>query len=162
MDPDVGDGPPRPTHEPERDIGEIDESAPLTHTANCAHHESLYGMDDGSHTGPTLGPLTVDTTGLDICLTLDARDNLLVAHFAATMHNEPSTSSSFRLSLYDADGNLLRDGWDVTYGIPAESTHASLEHGIEKGQLVDAVLWVRAKTGTATSPLRLYLFEPFE
>jgi hypothetical protein len=140
--------------EPDREIGE---SVELTHSANCAHHASLYGM--AGTMGPSVGPITVDTTGTDICLSLDARDNIWIAHFAASTGHEQGASSSFQLGLYDANGDLIANGWDVNF---SSSTRASIEHGIEKGQLVDVVLWVRAKSGTATSTVSLYLFEPYE
>jgi hypothetical protein len=34
--------------------------------------------------------------------------------------------------------------------------------GVTKGQVIDVVLWVRAKTGSASSTVNVALFEPFE
>jgi hypothetical protein len=142
QDPDVQLGEPAATHVP----------------GDCAHQAALYGMTGNASATP-IGPLTVDATGIDICLSLDARDNIWVAHFAAGTEYESAASSSFELALYDSDGNLMRDGWDVSF---STSTFANLEYGVTKGQIVSAVLWVRAKTGTATSTVNLHLFEPLD
>lgn len=152
-----GTGGQRPT-EPEREIGE----AVQTHVVGeCAHSAALYGMTGNAQATP-IGPVTVDQTGIDLCLSLDARDNLVVAHFAAGTEYEMAASSSFLLALFDRDGNPMREGWDVSFGSTPTTTFANLEYGITKGQLVDVVLWVRAKSGTATSTVNLHLFEPYE
>ena len=156
-DPGVDPGPPRPTHEPDREIGE-DMARP--HTGSCAHQASLYGM--AGTMGPTVGPITVDATGVDICLSLDARDNIWIAYFAASTVHEPAASSSFELGLYDSDGTLMRHGWDVAFSGSPPTVRANIEYIIETRELVEAVLWVRAKSGTATSSVSLHLFEPYE
>jgi hypothetical protein len=143
------------------EIADLDEPAATHVHGECAHDVALYGMTGNAAATP-VGPLTVDTTGIDICLSLDARDNIWVAHFAAGTEYESGASASFVLGLYDLDGNLLRDGWDVSFGSTPTTTFANLEYGITKGQVVEAVLWVRAKTGTANSTVNLHLFEPFE
>jgi hypothetical protein len=147
-----------PGNDPQFEIGE---PAAIHEPGECAHDIALYGMTGNASATP-VGPLTVDATGIDICLSLDARDNIWVAHFAAGTEYETGGSSSFELALYDANGNLMRDGWDVSFGGSPPKTFANLEYGITKGQIVDAVLWVRAKNGTATSTVNLHLFEPFE
>jgi hypothetical protein len=154
----TGTGTPPVDEDPEFEIGEPVEP----HVAGeCAHNVALYGMTGNAAATP-VGPITVDATGIDICLSLDARDNIWVAHFAAGTEYENGKSSSFELALYDSDGNLMRDGWDVSFGSSPTTTFANLEYGVTKGQIVNAVLWVRAKSGTATSTVNLHLFEPFE
>ncbi len=152
-----GTGAPSGT-DPQAEIGE----PVVPHVpGECAHEVALYGMTGTSEATP-VGPLTVDATGIDICLSLDARDNIWIAHFAAGTDYESAASASVALGLYDRDGTLMRDGWDVSFGTNPTTTFANLEYGIEKGQLVSAVLWVRAKSGTATPTVQLRLFEPFE
>ena len=147
--------------EPVFEIGEPEEAAELVPTpGDCDHDVSLYGM---SGSGPTsIGPLTVDGSGTDICLTLDARDNIWVGHFAAGTEYENGDASSFQLTLFDRDGVVLRAGWDVSVDVAMPRTFANLEYGVDKGQVLQALLHVRARTGTATSAIRLYLFEPYE
>jgi len=141
---------------------EIRDVAEVTHVpGECTYNVALYGMTGNAAATP-VGPITVDTTGIDICLSLDARDNLIVAHFAAGTQYETAASSSFELALYDGNGTLVRDGWDVAFGSTPTTAFANLEYGVTKGQVMDAVLWVRAKAGTATSTVSLHLFEPLE
>jgi len=147
-----------PAEDPQFEIGE---PAPAHVPGECAYSAALYGMTGNASSTP-IGPVTTDATGIDICLSLDARDNLVVAHFAAGTTYESAASSSFELALYDANGMLMRDGWDVSFGSNPTTTFANLEYGITKGQIIDAVLWVRAKRGTATSTVNLHLFEPYE
>jgi hypothetical protein len=153
----AGGGPQSP------DAARVDIDAALTpHVPTaCAYQIALCGMTGSAEPTP-VGPVTVDAAGIDICMTLDARDNIQLAHFAADTAYEPGNSSSFHLSLYAKDGTPLRDGWDVTFGSSPATTFASVEYGIDKGQLVEAVLWVRAKAGSATSQVQLHLFEPLE
>ncbi|HEX5064351.1 MAG TPA: hypothetical protein VFV99_33480 [Kofleriaceae bacterium] len=141
---------------------EIGGDTEVTHEpGECTYNVALYGMTGNANATP-VGPITVDTSGIDICLSLDARDNLVVAHFAAGTQYETAASSSFELALYDGDGTLLRDGWDVAFGSTPTTAFANLEYGVTKGQVMDAVLWVRAKAGTATSTVNVTLFEPYE
>jgi hypothetical protein len=147
-----------PDDDPELEIGEPAE----THVpGECAHQVALYGMTGNASATP-VGPITVTASGIDICLSLDARDNIWVAHFAAGTEYESAAISSFDLALYDSDGNLMRDGWDVSFGTSPTTTFANLEYGVTKGQVVNAVLWVRAKSGTASSTVQLHLFEPLD
>ena len=150
-----------PDQEPVFDIGDPDAPQEVVPTpGDCDHSLSLYGM---SGSGPTsLGPVTVDGAGIDICLALDARDNIWVGHFAAGTDNETGSASSFQLTLFDRDSHVLRAGWDVTFGSSPPTTFANLEYGVDKGQVLQALLHVRARTGTATSKIDLYLFEPYE
>jgi len=126
---------------------------------DCSQHITLYGMDDT--TGRVvLGPLALDTQGVTVCLTLDARDNLVVGHFGADSGREAKTMSTFQLSLFDAQGTLLQDGWDVTFGGP--TTFAGLEYGVAKGTVLETKLLVRTKVGSATTTVGMDLIEPYE
>jgi len=155
-------GPPSQPSGDDNPLAEIGDPVEASHEpGECAYSVALYGMTGNADATP-VGPITVDTTGIDICLSLDARDNLVVAHFAAGTTYESADSASFQLGLYDGNGTLLRDGWDVTFGSTPTTAFANLEYGVEKGQVMSAVLWVRAKAGTASSTVSLHLFEPYE
>ena len=146
------------------DIGELGEKGEAARPVpeECAHSVALYGMT-GNAQGTPVGPVTVDTTSILICLSLDARDNIQIAHFAAgTQYESGTATSSFELTLYDGNGVMLRDGWDVTFGSSPPTTFANLEYGVTKGTIIDAVLWVRAKNGAATTTIGVTLFEPYE
>ncbi|HSD88716.1 MAG TPA: hypothetical protein VLB44_14405 [Kofleriaceae bacterium] len=127
---------------------------------DCAQTVSLYGMG-GSQ--PAIVPLSLSTAGVTLCLELDGRDNIQVAHFAANTPNEMAETSSFVLSLYEADGTtLIRTGWDVAFGTTPTTVFANLEAGMPKGQVTNAKLVVATRSGETSSQIHLYLFEPFE
>ena len=125
----------------------------------CDREIGLYGMTGSAE--PTRVPLGLSAEGANVCFVLDARDNLRIAHFAASMPREAGASaSSFELSLYDQNGNLLRAGWDVDFGT---NVFASLEYGVAVGQLLPVTMHVQAKSGAAAqTELAASLFEPFE
>jgi hypothetical protein len=56
----------------------------------------------------------------------------------------------------------MADGGDVTFGSNPGSTFASVSYSIVKGQVVEAVVWIRAKDASASSIVDLYLLEPWE
>ena len=56
----------------------------------------------------------------------------------------------------------LRDGWDITFGSNPGTSLATLGYGYATGEVYEAVLWVRAKTGSATTTVDVYLLEPYE
>ena len=157
---DGSDSLPSPeSEEPERQ-GDPAPSEIVDVPRECDHEVAMYGM--GSSEPTIVGPLTLDAAGVAICLELDARDNLWIAHFAAGTNYQTGSASSFELGLYDADGNMLRQGWDVTVGSSPPRTFANLEYGMPKGDIIKAMLHVRAPNGTATSDIALHLFEPYE
>jgi len=128
----------------------------------CSEQVSLYGMT-GSATPTTVGPFTIQSEGVDICLELDGRDNLQVADFAAsTPYEQNTTSSMFQLTLLDHDGNVLRESWDVTFGDSPPTTFANLEYGVTKGTVLSAVLHVAAKCVPLGTTVSVALFEPYE
>src|SRR5438477_2102373 len=53
----------------------------------CREGVRLYGMDDTTG-GVMFGPMYLDTTGVTLCLTLDATDNIQVGHFGAGTDRE--------------------------------------------------------------------------
>lgn len=137
------------------------EQLPAPAAGPCATQLVLNGMDATGHP-PPVGPLTIDTTGTTICLTLDATDNLWVAHFGASSDRVSSSASPYQITLMDANGHVLRDGWDVTFGSSAPTTFASVEYGVTKGTMLEAKLHVRALSGVQTTSVGLSLFEPYE
>jgi hypothetical protein len=111
---------------------------------------------DGA-TGSTATPLG-PTGSANVCLHLDGTRNR-VAHFAASTEAEDAVDSSFTLTLTDADGVLILDGWDVTVGESSPRTFANLEWDLAGGLTKDVVLELR---GTAQTKLSVALFEPLE
>ena len=138
------------------------DARPFAPAATCEGSPlALYGMD-GSNPATIVGPVTVDTTGTTICLSLDARDNIWIAHFAAGTVYQTAADSSFELALFAADGTQLQTGWDVAFGSSPTTVFANLEYGVTVGQVLDVRLVVRAKAGSATTQVALHLFEPYE
>lgn len=126
----------------------------------CVQTLSLYGMA-GSQ--PTIVPVSLSPAGITLCLELDGRDNIQVAHFAASTPYEMGDASSYVLSLFEDDGTtLIRSGWDVTFGTTPTTVFANLEAGMPKGQVTYAKLVVATRTGETSSEVHLYLFEPYE
>ena len=109
----------------------------------------------------TVGPVTLDESGTDVCLHLDGTA-LLRSHFSAGTELEVGAASSFTLVLRDQDGGTLLDGWDVTIGDIDAHTFVNLEWSPVGGEVNDVVLHARAKSGTATTTLSLALFDPLD
>ena len=154
---------PLPEPEPEPEPAENGEDVlPEPTPGPCDAHVSLYGAS-GSAT-PTSVPFAIETSdGFDICLELDARDNLVVGHFAAsTLRETDTTTSMFQLTLFDQDGQILRQGWDVTFGSSPPTTFANLEYGVTAGTMVEVTLHVAAKCVPLGTSINVTLFEPYE
>src|SRR5512143_2872070 len=126
---------------------------------DCTQTIALYGMG-GSQ--PTTVPVSLTTAGVTLCLELDGRDNLQVAHFAANTPYETGDASSFLLALYDAGGTLMGNGWDVAFGTSPTTVFANLEYGMPRGQITNVKLVVATRAGTQAADVSLYLFEPYE
>ena len=145
--------------------GEADaqpDAMPTTMPGACDQNVSLYGAS-GSATPTTVGPFTIDSDGVNICLELDARDNIVVGHFAASTPREPDTTSSmFQLTLFGKDGEVLQQSWDVTFGSSPPVTFANLEYGVTKGTVLEATLHIAAKCVPLGMTVDLALFEPYE
>ena len=104
----------------------------------------------------------LDTQGVTLCLTLDATDNLVVGYFGADSGRETGSISTFAMSLFAADGTLLRDGWDVTFGSSPPTTFASIEYGVTNGTILETKLVIRTRAGEASTSIGMDLFEPYE
>jgi hypothetical protein len=146
------------------DAAAVEPDAPALAPAvpgTCHETVALDGMDSiNGH--KTVGPLALDTQGTTICLTLDATQNIIVAHFGAGSDREPMSTSTFDMTLFAADGTQLREGWDVTFGGSPPTTFANLEYGVTKGTTLEAKLVIRTRAGQASTSVGLALFEPFE
>ena len=106
-------------------------------------------------------PLTVDTQGIELCLHLDA-SAIQRAHFMAGTPNEQGTSSSFETALVDATGQLIVDGWDVSFGGTDPTTFANLEWSPPAGSVSDVKLIVWARAGSEATTVKVALFDPLE
>jgi hypothetical protein len=115
-----------------------------------ACHES-FALDGFDSTSGHLdvGPYALDTQGVTLCLTLDATDNIVVAHFGAGSDREQSATSSFDMTLFDGAGE-------------PPTTFANLEYGVTKGTILEAKLVIRMRAGSGTTSVSLALFEPYE
>jgi hypothetical protein len=150
------------TFSPDAGVFAQPDAAPSLPTpGDCREHFTLYGMDT-TNGHVTLGPLALDTQGVTLCLTLDATDNIWVAHFGADTDREQTTTSSYQLTLFDAQGTLLQDGWDVTFGNSQPTTFENLEYGVTAGMILEAKLVVRMRAGSGSTNVGLDLFEPYE
>ncbi|HEY4177762.1 MAG TPA: hypothetical protein VGM90_13040 [Kofleriaceae bacterium] len=129
--------------------------------AGCDYELSLNGSS-GSSGAQQIGPVSVDATGKRACLHLDATHNLVYAHFDAGTPYIDGTTSPFAVSLYDMQGAMLVDGWDLTIDDTNPRTFTHLEWNAPLGQITDAVVWVRAHDAAATSTFNFSLFEPYE
>jgi hypothetical protein len=105
-----------------------------------------------------VGPFELGTASL--CLHLDTR-GLIRGHFAASTSRESGSASSFVLTLADANGTTLVDGWDVTVGTQDPTSFANLEMAMEADLERDVVLTISAKAdGAPITDLGLSLFDP--
>jgi hypothetical protein len=138
------------------------DAAPFTPDTCDGMPLELYGNMTDPTTQPTYGPVTLDTTGITICMTLDARNNGNLAHFSATTQYETANASSFELALFDASDASIEMGWDVAIGSSPATTFANLEHSFERGQVYAVKLVARAKAAPAPAQIALRLFCPLE
>ena len=113
---------------------------------------SLYGMTGSS----AATPIAVTVMPTTLCLALDGRDNIRIAHFAAGTPYEQASASSFRMALFDETDALIREGWDVQFS-------TNVFHNLEYGAPVGAVTRVKLVVdGAGATDVQLHLFEPFE
>ena len=112
----------------------------------------LYGMGSSQATEV---PVTAMPTTL--CLALDGRDNIRIAHFAAGTPYEQAAKASFRLALFDSTDALLREGWEVSFG--NGNVFTNLEYGMPVGAVTHVKLVV---DGAGSTTVDLHLFEPYE
>jgi len=143
------------SNEPAQQVVDVD--APPAHVAlmpgACSGAEiSLYGMTNSEAT-----PVHVAALPSTLCLALDGRDNIRIAHFAAGTPYEQATVSSFAMALFTTDDQLMREGWDVAFGNGTVFTN--LEYGMPVGTITHVKLVVDGATATDVA---LHLFEPYE
>ena len=113
---------------------------------------SLYGM--GSSEATRVSVAVMPST---LCLALDGRDNIRIAHFAAGTPYEQASASSYSMALFTVDDQLMREGWDVAFG--NGNVFSNLEYGMPIGTITHAKLVV---DGEAPTEVALHLFEPYE
>lgn len=131
----------------------IVEDTPLAPGACSGNEISLYGMTGSSEA--TKVPITAMPTTL--CLALDGRDNIRIAHFAAGTPYQQASASSYKMALFGTDDALLREGWDVSFG--NGNVFTNVEYGIPVGAVTHVKLVV---DGAGTTEVALHLFEPYE
>ena len=103
------------------------------------------------------------------------RDNIRIAHFAAGTPYEQASASSYAMALFTVDDQLMREGWDVSFG--NGNAFTNLEYGMPVGVVTHAKLVidlncaslrVAARSGearpcgAAPTEVALHLFEPYE
>jgi len=121
---------------------------------------TLTPPNSGQVASQTL-PLTIDTQGIALCLHLDA-SAIQRAHFMAGTPSQPGTSSSFESALVDATGQLIVDGWDVSFGGTDPTTFANLEWSPPAGSVSDVKLIVWTRAGAMATNVNVALFDPLE
>jgi len=139
-------------------LGCATERAPPDSSA-CVQTVELVGSTDATATN--VGPWSVDSNGIDICMHLDATP-LVHGHFAAATQYTLGTVSGFDTVLLDADGTTLQTGWDVSVGTTNAMTFADLEWDMPGGTTRDTILHVSTPAIVAYPMLSLSLIEPLE
>jgi hypothetical protein len=134
---------------------------PGTQPLECGADIMLDGST-GNAQGTLAGPFSLDRNGITLCLHLDATQNLVAAHFAASTAEEAGAASSFATVLEDSDGAVLQDSWDVSVGNSDTRTFANLEWNAPLHVVTETQLWLHAREQTANTTVSLSLFEPFE
>ena len=134
--------------------------AQVAQPSGCADTFTLTGaITPSPH---TLGPITIDGAGINLCMRLDATA-LGRAHFMGGTSYEDGTASSFVATLQRAsDRTTIQDGWDVTVDDTPPRTMVNLEWSPAAGSITDTILWVRARGATATTTIDIALFDPLE
>lgn len=132
---------------------------PGTEPRTCAMQLTLDGSAGSAPN--VVGPLTLDTSGADLCLHLDATHNTRV-HFAASTPYEAGPASSYTATLEDTAYGAILDGWDVTVGNTDPHTFLNVEWNPPAGQTTNVILWVRSVAGTTPTTINLALFDPLE
>ncbi|MBA3541085.1 MAG: hypothetical protein H0T79_15850 [Deltaproteobacteria bacterium] len=130
---------------------------PPEEPSSCISSVSLDGSQPSEPS--SVGPVALGTA--DVCMHLDASRNEIRAHLAVTVGDyQTGQASGFGTALFDLDGVMLREGWDVQ--ISDRVVH-NLEWTLDAGEVRDVVLRVtRASNSTMTAPIQVSLFEPLE
>jgi hypothetical protein len=134
--------------------------AQVAQPSGCAETFTLVGaVTPSPH---TLGPITIDGAGVNLCMRLDS-SQLSRAHFMGGTAYEDGTASSFVATLERAsDRTTIQDGWDVTVDGTPPRTMVNLEWSPAGGSIVDTILWVRARNAPTTTTIDAALFDPLE
>ena len=136
------------------DAAEPDVQAPVL----CPASITLAPGSPSTPASMEVGPFELGTASL--CLHLDTR-GLIRGHFMASTSRESATASSFVLTLADANGTTLVDGWDVSIGSQDPKTFANVEMAMEADLERDVVLTISAKAeGAPVTDLGFSLFDP--
>jgi hypothetical protein len=124
----------------------------------CYAEVTLDGASDAAT--PTTVPFAIASSdGVNLCLSLDVRDNKRLVRFAASTQQEFDTSTSmFQLTLLDKDGALLQEGWDVAVDGSPPTAFANLEHDVTEGAVVEVTLHIIAKCVPLGTTIDLALF----
>lgn len=146
-----------------------DAAAQVTPPEGCDEEVTLAPESAGLPASDSVGPFDVDQDGVDICLHLDGTA-IGRNHFMSQSDQEQGEVSSYQLLLIDHDGNVLREGWDVSFGVEDPSTFANVEWApwgpevAPEDHLADVVLRARTKTDAPAPPTRIdvALFDPLE
>jgi hypothetical protein len=109
----------------------------------------------------SLGPMTLDATGISVCAHLDATQ-MTRAEFAASTDQRPGDASGFAATLEHVDYTTILDGWDVSVGEAPTQTFLNLEWPAPAGQTLDVIVWFRATGAPTKTQLALDLLDPLD
>lgn len=101
--------------------------------------------------------VTLTTTPVTYCLTLDTTARTHPTYFDAMTETEPGPASRFALSLYDADGDLLSPGYDAD--LVTMETYATVHIEIHEAAVFDVRLVAHARESADTTPLWLGIYQ---
>ena len=135
----------------------VQSSTPPPQQADCIQHVSLDAV--GSPT--SIGPLTIDSGGVTVCIHLVAPSNM-VSHFTGQTQPVAGSASPFDAVLVGLDGATLTSGWDVMISNTNPTVFTNLEWDPTPGTSVDAIFHVNAKSAAATTMLSLSLILPID
>jgi hypothetical protein len=133
---------------------------PVHAPADCTRRIDVDGDARGATPMP-IGPIDLDTRGQLLCLALDAT-KLPRAHFAAGGGEQGGPTGSVVLTLFDANGKVLVDGWDLTIQDTPPHTSNHLEWAPPTRAITHVRLWARARGTPARDTIHVWLFDPHE
>ncbi len=125
----------------------------------CAQTISLVGSSSSSPTN--VGPLSLDTSGMDLCIHLDPT-GLSRAHFMLDTPPQHGTTSEIASRLEDSMFAPILDGWDVTVGMTDPQTSMNLEWDPPTTAPTDIVVWVHGVSGEMSTTITMSLFDPLD
>jgi hypothetical protein len=134
-------------------------AVPAVEPLACSSTISLLGTTSDPPT--SVGPLALDTNGIDLCVHLDPHGFTRV-HLAIDSPPEPGMASSVASRLEDATFAPILDGWDVTVGTTVPQTSMNLEWDPPAGTTTDVVVWLRGTSASVSTTLQMSLFDPLD